>query len=536
MSAISATPTLSIALGPNNIGQFSLGYNKKDFLLPPTDVAEDRDANVFSASVAYIYLFLEGKGFLNLKYEMSKEDTNGENWDYSSNKGSINILIPLKLGDPVFVSDIIRAKSKSKAEITFINDNILRVAENTRVEIAEYIFEEAKSSGVLKLSRGKVQAIVPKKIAKRIATFGEANRLEVHTPMAIAVVRGTDFFTFHQRDVTGVLVKDGKVEVYNPKFPEVVVTVTAGNITIVPENKPAQPPRPATDAEIKGHEGDVALGEKPVERTEAEEIGGIPAPPAPEEVPAPAPLAPIIAPAVVTEIPITEGVIRDTTPPVVTIVSQPASLTNLTTASFSFSSTEPSTYSYRLDEGSWTTTTETLNLSNLTEGSHTLEVKATDAAGNTSTASYTWTTDYTAPVITLAAYPESGTGLTSIDLSIQEINQSVPPYSYRLDGEAWIDATEPVSSLSGLEEGSHTLEYSSTDLVGNTTSDTLSFDLSRYSIGGEFYGCISEVTGKVEGEIAGVSNQNWGWMDYGYGWLWRLPEFHMDIIRRWHKF
>ncbi|MBI5187891.1 MAG: tetratricopeptide repeat protein [Nitrospirae bacterium] len=96
MSGISASPTLSIALGPNYIGQFSLGYNKKDFLLAPTDVAEDRDANVFSASVAYIYLFLEGKGFLNLKYEISKEDTNGENWDYSGNKGSINILIPLK--------------------------------------------------------------------------------------------------------------------------------------------------------------------------------------------------------------------------------------------------------------------------------------------------------------------------------------------------------------------------------------------------------------------------------------------------------
>ncbi|MBI5187892.1 MAG: FecR domain-containing protein, partial [Nitrospirae bacterium] len=101
--------------------------------------------------------------------------------------------IPVKLGDTVFVSDIIRAKSRSRAEITFINDNILRVAENTRVEISEYMFEEEKSSGVLKLSRGKVQAIVPEKIAKRIATFGEANRFEVHTPTAVAGVRGTDF-------------------------------------------------------------------------------------------------------------------------------------------------------------------------------------------------------------------------------------------------------------------------------------------------------------------------------------------------------
>ncbi|MEW6675024.1 MAG: hypothetical protein AB1348_03245 [Nitrospirota bacterium] len=42
-------------------------------------------------------------------------------------EGKVDVLrppairaVPVKLGDPVFVSDIIRAKSKSKAEITFI--------------------------------------------------------------------------------------------------------------------------------------------------------------------------------------------------------------------------------------------------------------------------------------------------------------------------------------------------------------------------------------------------------------------------------
>src|SRR4030066_776632 len=159
--------------------------------------------------------------------------------------------VPVKMGNAVFVGDIIRAKSASKAEITFKDGNIVRVAPNTRVEISEYMFDEAKGKGILKLSRGKVQAIIQEKIAKRIATFGEANRFEIHTPTAILGVRGTNFVVLYQRNSSGVLVLEGTILTYNPKFPDMAVTVNAGYVTTIPLNQPAQPARPFTDAEKK---------------------------------------------------------------------------------------------------------------------------------------------------------------------------------------------------------------------------------------------------------------------------------------------
>jgi acid phosphatase type 7 len=77
----------------------------------------------------------------------------------------------------------------------------------------------------------------------------------------------------------------------------------------------------------------------------------------------------------------------DTTPPNTTIVSGPSGTVKSRDATFTFSSTEPSnaTFQTRLDGGIWeangTATSKTY--SNLANGTHTFEVKASDAASNT---------------------------------------------------------------------------------------------------------------------------------------------------------
>jgi acid phosphatase type 7 len=74
----------------------------------------------------------------------------------------------------------------------------------------------------------------------------------------------------------------------------------------------------------------------------------------------------------------------DTTPPETTIVSGPSGTVKSREAKFTFSSTEPSNFQTRLDGGNWeangAVTSKTY--SNLANGTHTFEVKATDAAGN----------------------------------------------------------------------------------------------------------------------------------------------------------
>jgi hypothetical protein len=101
LNSISAFPQINISLGGNHIGQFSFGYDKREFLWTetpgevPISSEEDRDADVFNASAGWIYLFSEGKGFLNLRYEVSTENTDGVNWSYVGNRGSVNILVPI---------------------------------------------------------------------------------------------------------------------------------------------------------------------------------------------------------------------------------------------------------------------------------------------------------------------------------------------------------------------------------------------------------------------------------------------------------
>src|SRR5829696_5169825 len=97
----------------------------------------------------------------------------------------------------------------------------------------------------------------------------------------------------------------------------------------------------------------------------------------------------------------------DTAAPATTITSGPSGPSNGTSASFGFSSSETgSTFECSLDGAAYTTCTSPQDYANLSEGQHTFDVKATDAAGNTGTpASRAWTvnTDGTAPTTTASA-------------------------------------------------------------------------------------------------------------------------------------
>jgi hypothetical protein len=84
----------------------------------------------------------------------------------------------------------------------------------------------------------------------------------------------------------------------------------------------------------------------------------------------------------------------DPAPIAASIESQPASLTTQTSANFGFSVSDAvSAVQCQLDGGGWNscTTPTSQAYTALAVGSHTFEVQATDSAGNTSAASYSWT-------------------------------------------------------------------------------------------------------------------------------------------------
>jgi hypothetical protein len=87
----------------------------------------------------------------------------------------------------------------------------------------------------------------------------------------------------------------------------------------------------------------------------------------------------------------------DTATPVVSFGSTPANPTNSTAASFAFSANEPATIECRLDGAAYGACPSPHSVRGLADGSHTFDVKATDAVGHVGTASFSWTVDTFAP-------------------------------------------------------------------------------------------------------------------------------------------
>jgi hypothetical protein len=165
----------------------------------------------------------------------------------------------------------------------------------------------------------------------------------------------------------------------------------------------------------------------------------------------------------------------DTTPPNTTITAGPSDPSTSASASFSFTSSETgSTFQCRLDAGTWGSCTSPKAYSNLANGSHTFEVRARDAAGNTdgSPATRTWTVavpppqpDTTAPDTTISSGP-SGTSTSSSASFGFTSSETGSTFECRMDAGAWGSCSSP-KAYSNLANGSHTFDVRATDAAGN---------------------------------------------------------------------
>ena len=165
----------------------------------------------------------------------------------------------------------------------------------------------------------------------------------------------------------------------------------------------------------------------------------------------------------------------DLTAPQTTIDSAPADPSNDPSPSFTFSSSEAgSTFECRLDGGAWAACTSPRSYASLADGSHTFQVRATDAAGRTDAtpASRTWTVDTAAPNTSFDDVPAdpSDDDAPTFEFSASEAGST---FECRLDGGAWGLCVSP-ETIGLLADGSHTFQVRATDAAGNVDASPAS--------------------------------------------------------------
>lgn len=158
----------------------------------------------------------------------------------------------------------------------------------------------------------------------------------------------------------------------------------------------------------------------------------------------------------------------DTTPPDTSIAEGPSGSTATKTPSFTFASSEPNgTFECRIDDGAFAACSSPFKTGSLTDGPHSLEVRATDQAKNTdpTPASRSFSVDTTTPQTTITAGPTGKTTNKTARFAFRS-NEAGSTFRCRLDGRRWVACGSP-KRYGRLPVGRHTFDVQASDALGN---------------------------------------------------------------------
>jgi hypothetical protein len=184
----------------------------------------------------------------------------------------------------------------------------------------------------------------------------------------------------------------------------------------------------------------------------------------------------------------------DTTPPDTTITSSPPALSLSGSGDVAFTVNESgATSQCRLDGGAWAACTSPYHVSGLGIGSHTVDVRSTDAAGNVESpgASASWTVvlpvTSSAPTVTLTAPTANSTVGSTVKLTASATAPSGVSKvefwvdSKRVASDAKAPYSQKVSLPTSLRNGMHTVSARAFDASGAAASSASLVRVSRSS-------------------------------------------------------
>jgi len=143
-------------------------------------------------------------------------------------------IIKPKVKDKVETLDFIQTGKNSNARVILSDATAMALGPNSRLEMKQFTVQGGKTTGLFSVPAGLVQTNVVK-------ALGSGSRFEIQTPTSIAGVRGTAWITlveaFAQAGVVGTKSTfyglSQSIFVLNPALPAQIVTVAAGNFTVV---------------------------------------------------------------------------------------------------------------------------------------------------------------------------------------------------------------------------------------------------------------------------------------------------------------
>ena len=166
----------------------------------------------------------------------------------------------------------------------------------------------------------------------------------------------------------------------------------------------------------------------------------------------------------------------DGTAPETTILTNPVALTNSTSATFTFTSTEAGTFECKLDSGSFAACSSPQTYNGLSEGNHSFQVRAKDLAGNTdqTPASFSWMIDIIPPATTITANPPATTNSTSATFEFTS-TEAGSTFACNLDGAGFTTCASP-QSYNSLAGGNHNFQVRAIDAAGNFDTTPASYN------------------------------------------------------------
>jgi hypothetical protein len=151
-----------------------------------------------------------------------------------------------------------------------------------------------------------------------------------------------------------------------------------------------------------------------------------------------------------------------------------------TTVALTMSASDPASgvasFEYRLDGGVWTTGSAIT----LTDGTHTVDTRATDIAGNASTSSFSAKVDTGLPALSNVAVGTSGSNgwyvsNVTFTATSSDSMSGLALTEYSVDGGTWKSG----SVVTVIADGSHVIDFRATDNAGNRSTNTRSIKVDQ---------------------------------------------------------